>query len=62
MSLEIDIAYITECSMNAIRNGYGLLCAADLLVLFVLSQGSRPSILRVAFLRLVKGLNPQHSP
>ena len=26
MSLEVDSAYQTECSMKAIRNGYGLLC------------------------------------
>ena len=34
--LEIDSAHHTECTMKAIRNGYGLLCAAALLVLFVL--------------------------
>ena len=39
MSLEIDSAYHTECSMRAIRNGHGLLCAAALLVqYFGLSQ------------------------
>ena len=26
MLLEVDSAYQTECSMKAIRNGYGLLC------------------------------------
>ena len=26
MSLEVDSAHQTECSMNAIRNGYGPLC------------------------------------
>ena len=26
MSLEVDSAHQTECSMKAIRNGYGLLC------------------------------------
>ena len=31
--LEVDSAYLTECSMKAIRDGYGLLCAAPLLVL-----------------------------
>ena len=31
--LEVDSAYQTECSMKAIRNGYGLLCAATLLIL-----------------------------
>ena len=35
MSLEVDSAYHTECIMKAIRNRYGLLCAAALLVLFV---------------------------
>ena len=38
MSLEVDSAYHTECSMKAIRNGYGLLCASALLVLLVLPQ------------------------
>ena len=38
MSLEVDSAYHTEGSMKAIHNDYGLLCAAVLLVLFVLSQ------------------------
>ena len=31
MRFEVDSAYYTECSMTAIRNGYGLLCAAVLL-------------------------------
>ena len=35
--LEVESAYHTESSMKAIRNGYGLLCVAALLVLFVLS-------------------------
>ena len=38
MSLKVASASHTECSMKAIRNGYGLLCAYALLVLFVLSQ------------------------
>ena len=32
MSFKVDSAYCTECSMTAIRNGYGLLCAAVLLI------------------------------
>ena len=35
MSSEVDSGYHTKCSMKA-RKGYGLLCAAALLVLFVL--------------------------
>ena len=33
MSFEVDSAYHTECSMKAIRNGYGLWCAVALLVI-----------------------------
>ena len=36
MSLEVDSACHTECSMKAIRNGHGLFGAAALLALFVL--------------------------
>ena len=38
MSLEVDSAYHTKCSMKATLNGYGLLCASALLVLFVHHQ------------------------
>ena len=31
MSLKVDSADHTECSMKAIRNGYGLFCAGALL-------------------------------
>ena len=44
MSFEVDSAYHTECSMKAIRNGYGLLSAAALLVLRLITSTGRLSI------------------
>ena len=44
LSLEVDSAYHTECSMKAIRNGHGLLSASALLVLFVTSQRAHHQI------------------
>ena len=49
MSLEVDSAYQTECSMKAIRNGYGLLCAAALLVLLVLQYATMSCIKNAVF-------------
>ena len=40
MSLEVDSAYHTECSIKEIRNRYELLCAAALLVLLVLQYAT----------------------
>ena len=47
--LEIDSAHHTECTMKAIRNGYGLLCAAALLVLLVLQYATMSCIKNAVF-------------
>ena len=39
LSLEVDIADHTECSIKTIRNGYGLWSAAALLVLRLSQEG-----------------------